>query len=385
MEVILSDYTAIALCIAVIVMALVAPFFSPLCRLKRKGDHADDHELPPVSIIIASHEDAARLEKHLPDILQQDYPAGYEVIVVIEKGDHDVENVVKRIEHGLTMQPGNAHLYVTYIPETSRYMSRRKLAVTLGVKAAKNEWLLLVDSDCAPVSDRWLSLMARNCSEDKSMVMGYCNYSEDTAPFKRYERFYHFCYLLRESQKQAYRTNCSNLMFRKSQFMEANGYLGNLELVRGEYDFLVNKFSQIGRTASETSCDAWLVQDAPSRQSWNNAHIYYLETRKSLKRSFMHRLVFNVDQMVMRLCTLVIASGIVYSVLTHNWLLLGISVLGFVLEIVLRYIVDKKAIRNFGERFTAPVVLDHLIMWSNVYFLLRHRFSDRLNFTTHKQ
>lgn len=385
MEVILSDNIAIILSIAAIVFALATPFFSPFCRLKRKDKPVDQRELQPVSIIIASHKDADRLEKHLPSILQQDYPAGYEVIVVIEKGDPEVENALKRIQYELNQQSVDAHLYVTYIPNTSRYMSRRKLAITLGVKAAKNEWLLLVDSDCEPLSNNWLSLMARNCDEGKSLVVGYSNFSEDTSQFKRYERFYHFCYLLRECRKRAYRTNCSNLMFRKSKFMRDNGYLGNLDLVRGEYDFLVNKFSEVRRTASETSPDAWLVQDAPTQKSWSDAHIYYMESRKSLTRNFMHRLLFDVDQIVRRMYLLVILSSVAYSVFTDNWLLLGVACFSFIMEFAIRYVVDRKAIRKFGEHFSMSAVYDHFIMWSNMYFLLRHYFSDRLNFTTHKQ
>lgn len=157
----LSDNVAIILGIAALLLALTTPFFSPLFRWKRKEEEAHDVDLQPVSIIIASHDDAQQLEKHLPSILQQDYPVGYEVIVVIQKGDHDVEDALKRIKYTYEQQGGDAHFYVTYIPQTSRYMSRRKLAITLGVKAAKNEWLLLLDSDCAPSSPQWLAAMAR--------------------------------------------------------------------------------------------------------------------------------------------------------------------------------------------------------------------------------
>lgn len=187
----LSDNVAIILGIAALLLALTTPFFSPLFRWKRKEEEAHDVDSQPVSIIIASHDDAQQLEKHLPSILQQDYPVGYEVIVVIQKGDHDVEDALKRIKYTYEQQGGDAHFYVTYIPQTSRYMSRRKLAITLGVKAAKNEWLLLLDSDCAPSSPQWLAAMARPCADDKSLVVGYSSYDADTSSFKRYERFYH--------------------------------------------------------------------------------------------------------------------------------------------------------------------------------------------------
>ena len=68
----LSDNVAIILGIAALLLALTTPFFSPLFRWKRKEEEAHDVDLQPVSIIIASHDDAQQLEKHLPSILQQD-------------------------------------------------------------------------------------------------------------------------------------------------------------------------------------------------------------------------------------------------------------------------------------------------------------------------
>lgn len=381
----LSDNTAIFLGVAVFLLAWISPLFSPLFRWRRKEEKVNDDNLQPVSIIIASHDDAMQLEKHLPTILRQDYPVQYEVIVVIEKGDHEVEDVLKRIQYNHGQQKGNALLYVTYIPETSRYMSRRKLAITLGVKAAKNEWLLLTDSDCEPASPQWLARMARNCDDGKALVLGYANYADDASSFKRYERFYHFCYLLRECRGKAYRTNCPNLMFRKSLFMEQDGYLGNLDLVRGEYDFLVNKYAKTGNATTETNPEAWIIQDAPTNRSWAYTHVYYMETRKSLKRSFMHRLVFEVDQLEMRTFTLLVAISLAYSLLTGNWLLLGGALISAIVEFLMRCLIDRHAIKRFGETLPWAALYDRLVMWSNLFFLFRHKCSDHRDFTTHKQ
>lgn len=382
----LSDNIAVILGIAVFLLAWISPLFSPLFRWRwKKEDEKIDDNLQPVSIIIASHDDAMQLEKHLPAILLQDYPVQYEVIVVIEKGVHDVEEVLKRFQYSHGYQEGNARLYVTYIPETSRYMSRRKLAITLGVKAAKNEWLLLIDSDCEPASSRWLSSMARNCEDGKSLVLGYASYKDDSSSFKCYDRFYHFCYLLRECYGQAYRTNCPNLMFRKSLFMKQDGYLGNLNLVRGEYDFLVNKYAKRGNAAVETAPEAWVIQDAPTTRSWGNMRVYYMETRKSLLRSCRHRLVFGVDQAVMRIFTLMVVVSLAYSLLMSNWLLSGVAMISIFVEFLVRYSVDSHAIKRFGESLSWSVLYDRLVMWSNLFFLFRHKCADHREFTTHKQ
>ncbi len=57
----------------------------------------------------------------------------------------------------------NPHLYYTYIPESSRYMSRKKLQITLGVKAAKYEWIILTEPNLhAQATTSGLHTMARN-------------------------------------------------------------------------------------------------------------------------------------------------------------------------------------------------------------------------------
>ena len=386
MEKMLSDNTAVILGIVVFLLAWVTPLLSPLFRWRiKKEGKKEVCNLPSVSIIIASHDDAKQLEKHLPSLLQQDYPVQYEVIVVTEQGDHEVDGVLKRIQHTHEQQSSNAHLYVTYIPETSRYMSRRKLAITLGVKAAKNEWLLLTDSDCEPASNHWLAKMARNCEDTKTLIVGYACLESNTPAFNRYQRLFNFAYLARECRKLAYRTNCPNLMFRKSQFMNDEGYLGNLNLVRGEYDFIVNKFSQSGSTAVEMSPEAWIVQDEPTCRSWSNMQVYYMETRKSLLRSFPHRFLFNMNQLAMRVFVLSFFAAVVYSVLKSNWILLGISSFSAVIEFVIRYSIDRFTIKRFGEKIFLAVAYDHLLMWSNLYYLVRHRCANQWDFTTHKQ
>ncbi|MBP5712258.1 MAG: hypothetical protein J6W77_04550 [Prevotella sp.] len=87
---------------------------------------------PRISILITAHDNAMELDNHLPTLLSQDYPGIFEVIVVAEKGDGSTEDVLKRYLN-------NRLLYYTFIPDSSRYMSRKKLMITLGVKAARYE------------------------------------------------------------------------------------------------------------------------------------------------------------------------------------------------------------------------------------------------------
>ena len=82
-------------------------------------------DYPPVSIIVTPHDKAYELDQHLPLLLEQDYPAPFRIIVVFWRGESETDDVLKKYA-------ANPHLYATYIPDSSRYMSRKKLAITVG-------------------------------------------------------------------------------------------------------------------------------------------------------------------------------------------------------------------------------------------------------------
>ncbi|MCR4854113.1 MAG: glycosyltransferase, partial [Prevotella sp.] len=240
---------------------------------------------PSVSIILFAHDNARDLEQHLPAILTQDYPAGFEVIVVEGKSEDDTDDVLKKLKNDYK------NLYTTFVPDSARYMSRPKLAITLGVKAAKNEWMLLTEPTYHPASDQWLQIMARNCQDDKDIVVGYSNFNDEATDYQRFERLLCQRYILREAQRGTpYRSEPGNLMFRKSTFIDGRSFDGNLKFIRGEYDFIVNKFATSDNTATETHPSSWMIEDVPTRKLWTNHHLFYMETRQHLARSFRHRL-----------------------------------------------------------------------------------------------
>lgn len=403
---IVFDQTTIACAIVLLAIGILSTLFSPFVRFRKRreddtacpensteesqenallGSNPEDarpDSRPSLSVILTPHDEADKLEKNLPCLLAQDYPAGYQVIVVIEKGDHETENVVKRLQND------NTNLYMTYIPESSRYMSRKKLAMTLGVKAARTEWILLTEAYSRPVSSRWLQTMADNCHPGVGLVIGYGCYDEDVSVARHFHRFYAASYLMREdASATAYRTLSHNIMMRKSDFMEQEGFRGNLELIRGEYDFLVNKYATPDNTVLETHPDAWMIDDAPSDKSWISKHVFYIETRKLLERSARHRAWFNVDQSVLHLSFWTMAAVIACAAVVGNIVVLAAAVVALMVSILMRTIMAHKAFKAFSVSVPTALAypLEMTAVWHNAMMLLRHRFSDKLDFTTHKQ
>ena len=341
--------------------------------------------LPLTLLITVQQKQAQMLERHLPQFLSQDYEPGFEVVVVAEKGDSDTEDVLNRYA-------GNPLLYSTYIPDSSRYMSRKKLAITLGVKAAHNEWIVMTDAFCSPSGNHWLQAIASHigpadASTSPNLIIGYSNYDDEARPYYRFERLQQACYTMREARRgKAYRAMGSNVAFRKSEFIAGDGFRGNLEHTRGEYDFLVNKFSQRRSTAVANESDAWIIDDAPTRHEWRSRHIYYMHTRKYLARSFRHRLLPFIDELALHLCFLAVIGIGVFAGLTSRWILLGAAVVALVIAVCMRTSFARKTVRAYGEDIASWRLYPYELsgIWHKLYQHLRYWRADKAGFTSHK-
>lgn len=392
MNSLLFDNFTIITSLALIFLSILAPMLNPFFRFRKKKQY-DDNNLeesvaaPSISLILTPYDDADKLEKSLPFFLQQHYSSGYQVIIVIEQGDHDAENIISRTLNNTDLSESNVEVYVTSIPRSSRYVSEKKLAITIGVKAAKYDWVLITESSCRPASPQWLNLMARHCNENNSLVVGYGKYDDNTSSFRRFERLHNSFYLMREYTKgTAYRMNSYNLLMRKSEFMDKGGFLGNLHLTRGEYDFLVNKYAEKGNTALETDDKAWLVEDEPSDTKWLNKHLYYMESKRFLERSAKHRLLFNIDQTALHLTYLLLVASILYASVVSNQILLGASVLALLITVAFRFLLFRRASNDFDERIFPVTALFYEVsmIWRHLGYMIRYRLADKNDFTTHK-
>lgn len=377
---IISTTTIIAGAV-VVLLAVLGSLINPFLRLLRFQKTETAENQPPVSILITAHDNLAELERNLPMFLRQQYAADYQVIVVCQSTDGETQDFLKRTA------AENPHLYYTYIPESSRYMSRKKLQITLGVKAAKHEWIILTEPNCRPSNDKWLQTMARQCQDPNHLVLGYVALDEETKSVRRFDSIRKAYYVLRRAQQTyGYRSHMPNVAFRKSDFMKEQGYQGNLEYVRGEYDFLVNKYALCGDTATELDCDAWLIREAPSNKSWHNAHLYLQASRKSLERAGSMRTLMFFDHLMPHLSLMATLAVAAYSILMKNWILTGCAGFSFLLLFIVRMLIANKAIRHFDDgiaMFKLPF-FEYGIIWRNLATKLRYWRADKNDFTSHK-
>ena len=399
----LIDLTSIVASGILIVLAVISWFANPFFRARNlfsPHQSLDDETLdaenpqaevqpskeppfkkwPRISILITAHDNALELDNHLPTLLSQDYPGIFEVIVVAEKGDGSTEDVLKRYLN-------NRKLYYTFIPDSSRYMSRKKLMITLGVKAARYEWILLTEASSTPLSDTWLKTFAKNMTDDTNLVLGYSNYAKEAPAYYRFEQLRNACYCLNKAKGGiAYRTNSNNVAFKKEEFINKGGYRGNLQFLRGEYDFMVNKYAKREQTAVETDINSWVVDAKPSKKAWRQLHANYLCVRQQLRRNKRFRLIYNFDHCLFHLNYLAILSALVFSILTSRWILTGVAAIMLILTIVIRSRMAKKVLKRSKTEIPIWKVVPYeiSILWKTIKYFFWYLRTDKTEFSSHK-
>ncbi len=372
-----------------LVLAIAASVINPFLRPLRFPSHKEESEEEsgkygggqPVTLLITAHDSLQELERNLPVFLSQEYGPGYQVVVVCQSTDGETIDYLKR------MTDQYPHLYFTYIPERSRYMSRKKLQITLGVKAASHEWIVLTEPSCRPTGEGWLEAMTRQCRDGYSLVLGYVALDSDTKGVRRFENIRKACYLLRRAQRRGgYRTNMPCVAFRKSDFMRLQGFQGNLELVRGEYDFLVNKYATCGDTAVELSRDAWLVQDEPTDKEWHNRRLYLHASRRLLAGAPSMRTLMFFDHLLPHLSLIASLAAVGCSVLLRDWVLMAGAAASLLLLFVLRLCIARKAVRRFDNGISTFLLpfYEYGIVWRNLAACWRYWRADKNDFTSHK-
>ena len=204
----------------------------------------------PVSVIICAKNEELNLDKYLPYVLTQDYP-DYEVIVV---NDCSTDNTDMVIGKYIKQYP---HLRTTTITEDKKFSHGKKLALTIGIKAAKNEILVFTDADCKPVSNQWLSKIQKNFSRQISIVIGYGGFFPRFSLLNNYIRYDTLIIALQYlSYKLAgfpYMGVGRNLAYRKSLFFEKKGFASHYHILSGDDDLFVNENADKSNTEIEIS------------------------------------------------------------------------------------------------------------------------------------
>lgn len=268
---------------------------------KCEGDCEDAASALPLSVIVYCNDTPSSLERMLGSLLTQHYSAPYEVIIVNDGSSESVKDVFNRLSLS------HHNLYQTFIPSEAHNLSRRKLAMTLGVKAARNKHVLFLNASSTLPSQSWLQKMGRHFAAGKEVVIGYAVYDkdDDTALGKR-SRSYDtaadaITYLSAALRGATYRGHLENIGFNRELFFANKGFSRSLNLHNGIDDIFVEEISTPDNSAVELSDDSivTLTGDKPRT----------MHRRSKWSHIFTGRFVSKRERRVFGLCSLLLWLG----------------------------------------------------------------------------
>ena len=242
----------------------------------------------PISVIISARNEAYNLTANLPLILEQNYP-DFEVVVVNDCSYDRSEDILKDFASQY------ANLKIVTITEHDRFKTGKKFALTLGIKAAKNEHLLFTDADCAPAGTNWIAYMAAGFAAPAQIVLGYSPYKKTSNflnPFIRFETVKTAInYLSAALTGDAYMGVGRNLAYTKTLFFGAKGFAAHMHVLSGDDDLFVNQNATPDNTIIEIHPEAFMYTDAKTsikgwfrqkRRHSSVGKLYKAEHRKAL-------------------------------------------------------------------------------------------------------
>jgi Glycosyltransferases, probably involved in cell wall biogenesis len=330
---------------------------------------AETEEKVPVSIIICAKNEAKNLDKYLPRILEQNY-TDYEVVVVNDCSVDETEDVLKRYS---LMYP---RLRSTFIKEDEKFTHGKKLALTVGIKSAKNEWLLLTDADCYPENNHWLATMAKHFVENKSIVLGYGGYRKKKGLLNMLIRFdtaiIALNYFSMALIGKPYMGVGRNMAYRKSLFFANKGFASHFKLNSGDDDLFINEvanknnviiepyFEAHTRSEPEHSFDHWIEQ---KKRHFGTFVLYKKIHKFLLGTEIFSRFIFYIF--------------FIWALILQDYWIVAVSV--FFVRFISQLVVFKYTFSRLHERnlFLISPIFDMILPIFNVEIYLSNIFSSK--------
>ena len=222
-----------------------------------------------VSVVISARNEYINLKKNLPIILEQDYP-DFEVVVVNDSSTDDSNDLLEDFSKKYD------NLKVVELKENLNFFSGKKFPLSLGIKSAKNELIILTDADCRPKSSKWICLIEANFSNNKKIILAYGGYEKRKGLLNKIIRFdtiqiaiQYFSFAL---IGKPYMGVGRNLAYSKSLFYKNKGFISHYKINSGDDDLFINsvadkqntsvEFRPESHTTSvpETSFSRWMKQ-----------------------------------------------------------------------------------------------------------------------------
>lgn len=236
----------------------------------------------PISVIVCAKNEAENIKKFVPLLLEQDYPT-FELVLIDDASIDETRELLEAFEK----QYSNVKL--VKVDNNEAFWGNKKYALTLGIKAAKYEYLLFTDADCYPISKHWIKNMSSNFTLKKTIVLGYGAYEKVKNSFLN--KIIRFETLLTATQYFAwakigkpYMGVGRNLAYKKEEFFRVRGFMDHMKIRSGDDDLFVNQAANGANTAICFSPESFTYSEPKKTyKTWFNQKRRHVSTAKHYK------------------------------------------------------------------------------------------------------
>jgi glycosyltransferase involved in cell wall biosynthesis len=248
------SFYVLALFIVMLVVQLCIHWirFSRLAFFKRYPSPKPDEALEPVSVVVCARDAYEHLIELIPALLSQDYPQ-FEVVVVNDCSDDETEEYLKDLER---REP---RIKPVQLRQHLNFFNGKKFPLSMGIKSASYDLLVLTDADCRPTSNQWLRSVANNYDRGTEVVIGYSRYQRKSGMLNLMMRFdalqNGILYLSAALAGKPYMGVGKNLSYRQRLFFKNKGFIEHYTMEAGDDDVFISQVANKKNTSVQIDAD----------------------------------------------------------------------------------------------------------------------------------
>ena len=238
--------------------------FSRLAFFKPKAK--EQSQTHPISVIVCARDEAGNLGRNLPGVLVQTYDTTHEVIVVNHNSQDETRFLLDEFKKTFKQ------LTAVNLEQEAKGIPGKKYPLSIGIKEAKHEVLLLTDADCVPASEFWMQKMQDGYDDDIEIILGYSGYHKKKGILNKIIRFETFHsglqYLSYALSGMPYMGVGRNLSYKRNVFFRNKGFTSINHIPSGDDDLFINKVATAKNTRIVIDHDAVTLSEP--KKTWGD-------------------------------------------------------------------------------------------------------------------
>lgn len=352
------NYLFVGFCIIAAIQIFYYLYFFRRIAFFKKNERSQT-QTHPVSVIICAKDEAENLAALLPGSLVQKYKTTHEVIVVNDNSTDESKYILEEYQRTFKQ------LKIVELKQEARFIPGKKFPLSVGIKTACHEIVLLTDADCVPASENWIEKMQENFHDGIEIVLGYSPFQKKKGwlnKLVRWESFHTALQYLSYAQSGlAYMGVGRNLSYKKIAFFRHKGFSAFNHLPGGDDDLFINKAATSNNVAIALDPETFTLTKPPvSWKQWKKQKARHYTTARYYKKTHKFLLGLYAFSLFMFYPLFIIC------LFFFDW---RIVVAIFGLRFIIQYIIVYKSALRLHEKDLAAYTL-FFDIWMFFYYLL---------------